>query len=172
MTKLVLLHLLVWVDQLTYKVATFLNKWLTNTLQLQNTYVTHNSTQLAHRLNKLQITESNRMVTFDVKVLYVNIPRHETINVTKILLTNTNVDNTLILQAFTLLSTILKQNHLQFNNKFYQPNLGGLVVSVLATGPKVRGFDPGRGRWIFFKGDKNPEHHFLRRGSKAVGPMS
>jgi hypothetical protein len=33
--------------------------------------------------------------------------------------------------------------------------LGGLVVSVLATGPKVRGFKPGRGRWIF-KGDKNP----------------
>jgi hypothetical protein len=49
--------------------------------------------------------------------------------------------------------------------------VGGLVVSVLATGPKVRGFDPDRGRWIF-KGDKNPEHHFLRRGSKAVGPMS
>jgi hypothetical protein len=31
--------------------------------------------------------------------------------------------------------------------------LGRLVVSVLATGPKVRGFNPGRGRWIF-KGDK------------------
>jgi hypothetical protein len=46
-----------------------------------------------------------------------------------------------------------------------------LVVSVLATGPKVRGFDPDRGRWIF-KGDKIPEHHFLRRVSKAVGPMS
>jgi hypothetical protein len=29
---------------------------------------------------------------------------------------------------------------------------GGIV---LATGPKVRGFKPGRGRWIF-KGDKNP----------------
>jgi hypothetical protein len=50
-------------------------------------------------------------------------------------------------------------------------DLGGLVVSVLATGPKVRWFDPDRGRWIF-KGDKNPEHHFLLRGSKAVGPMS
>jgi hypothetical protein len=34
-------------------------------------------------------------------------------------------------------------------------DLGGLVVSVLTTGPKVRGFDPDRGRWIF-KGDKNP----------------
>ena len=37
----------------------------------------------------------------------------------------------------------------------YDVALGGLVVSVLATGPKVRGFDPDRGRWIF-KGDKNP----------------
>jgi hypothetical protein len=34
-------------------------------------------------------------------------------------------------------------------------DLGGLVVSVLATGPKVSGFDPDRGGWIF-KGDKNP----------------
>jgi hypothetical protein len=48
-------------------------------------------------------------------------------------------------------------------------DLGGLVVSVLATGPKVR--DPDRGRWIF-KGDKNPEHNFLWRGNKAIGPMS
>jgi hypothetical protein len=38
-------------------------------------------------------------------------------------------------------------------------DLGRLVVSVLATGPKVRRFDPDRGRWIF-KSDKNPEHHF------------
>jgi hypothetical protein len=33
------------------------------------------------------------------------------------------------------------------------------VVSVLATGPKVRGFDPDRCRGIF-KGDKNPEGKF------------
>jgi hypothetical protein len=30
--------------------------------------------------------------------------------------------------------------------------LGGLVVSVLATGPKVRGFN----QFLIFKGDKNP----------------
>jgi hypothetical protein len=47
--------------------------------------------------------------------------------------------------------------------------LGGLVVSVLATGPEVRGFDLDRGRWIF-KGDKNPEHLFLRRGKKPSFP--
>jgi hypothetical protein len=47
---------------------------------------------------------------------------------------------------------------IQFNYLVkYTVALGGLVVSVLATGPKVRGFDPERGRWIF-KGHKNPAH--------------
>jgi hypothetical protein len=44
-------------------------------------------------------------------------------------------------------------------------DLGRLVVSVLATGPKVRGFDPDRGRWIF-KDDKNPST------TSFGGPMS
>jgi hypothetical protein len=45
------------------------------------------------------------------------------------------------------------------------------IGSVLATGPKVRRFKPCRGRGIL-KGDKNPQHGFIRRGSKAAGPMS
>ena len=28
---------------------------------------------------------------------------------------------------------------------------GGPVVIILASGSEVRGFDPGRGRWIFFR---------------------
>jgi hypothetical protein len=40
--------------------------------------------------------------------------------------------------------------------------LGGVMVSVLAIGPKVRGFKLGRGRWNF-KSDKYPQHAFLRR---------
>jgi hypothetical protein len=35
--------------------------------------------------------------------------------------------------------------------------LGGVVVSVLATGPKVCGFEPGQGDG-FFKGDKNSQY--------------
>jgi hypothetical protein len=34
-------------------------------------------------------------------------------------------------------------------------DLGGVMVIVLVTGPKVRGFKPGRRRWVF-KVDKNP----------------
>ena len=40
---------------------------------------------------------------------------------------------------------------------------GGLVVSMLASGTQVCGFKPGR---------KNPQHTFLRRGSKRICPMS
>ena len=48
---------------------------------------------------------------------------------------------------------------------------GGPVVIILATESEVRGFKPGRGRWILSE-RKIPEYDFLRKGSKAVGPMS
>jgi hypothetical protein len=40
-----------------------------------------------------------------------------------------------------------------------------------AVGPKVRGFKPGRGRWLF-NGHTIRKKYFLRRGNKAVGPTS
>ena len=48
---------------------------------------------------------------------------------------------------------------------------GGPVVIILATGPEFREFKPCQGRWIFSE-RKNPEYDFLRKGSKAVGPVS
>jgi hypothetical protein len=46
---------------------------------------------------------------------------------------------------------------------------GGLVVSMLASGTRVRGFIPGRSCWIF-SGVKILSMPSF--GSKAVGPMS
>ena len=48
---------------------------------------------------------------------------------------------------------------------------GGPMVIILANGSEVRGFKPGRRRWIFLE-RKNPEYDYLRKGSKAVGPVS
>jgi hypothetical protein len=45
---------------------------------------------------------------------------------------------------------------------------GGLVVSMLASGTQDRGFEAVG----FFSGVKNPKHAFLRKGNKAVGPVS
>jgi hypothetical protein len=41
--------------------------------------------------------------------------------------------------------------------------LGGVVVSMLATGPKGWRFEPSQGDGLF-KGDKNPQHTFLSDG--------
>jgi hypothetical protein len=41
--------------------------------------------------------------------------------------------------------------------------LGGVVVTVLATGPQGCRFKTWPRRWIF-KGDKNPQHTFLSDG--------
>ena len=43
---------------------------------------------------------------------------------------------------------------------------GGLGVIILASGSEDREFDPGDSE------RKNPEYDFLRKGSKAVGPVS
>jgi hypothetical protein len=48
---------------------------------------------------------------------------------------------------------------------------GGVMVIVLAIGPKVGGFKPRREWWIF-KGGKNSFHDFFRREYEAVSPVS
>ena len=45
------------------------------------------------------------------------------------------------------------------------------IAASVVFSTQVRGFKPGRSGRIF-KGEKNPQRAFLRRGSKAVGPMS
>ena len=50
-----------------------------------------------------------------------------------------------------------EQSHYQeFKGKDKIRNVdpGGTVVIILGSGSKVRGFDPGRGRWIFFQSVK------------------
>ena len=47
---------------------------------------------------------------------------------------------------------------------------GGLGVACWTIVPKFTGSNPAGA--VGFLGRKNPQHAFLRRGSKAVGPMS
>jgi hypothetical protein len=54
-----------------------------------------------------------------------------------------------------------------YNTMGQDSGFGGLVVGMLASGTQVRRFKPSD-----FSGEKNPQHVFLRRGSKAVCPVS
>ena len=53
----------------------------------------------------------------------------------------------------------------------FDANITNLKYLLNATGSEVRGFKPGRGRWIFSE-RKNPEYEFIRKGSKSVGLVS
>jgi hypothetical protein len=44
-------------------------------------YNVTNSTNLANDLTKLEIHENHRMITLDIKDLYVNIPTDETLDI-------------------------------------------------------------------------------------------
>ena len=48
---------------------------------------------------------------------------------------------------------------------------GGLGVACWPLVPKFAGSNPAEAVG-FLRAKKNPQHAFLRRGSKAVGPMS
>ena len=48
---------------------------------------------------------------------------------------------------------------------------GGLGVACWPLEPKFAGSNPAEAVG-FLRGEKNPQHAFLRRGSRAVGPMS
>jgi hypothetical protein len=91
----------------TYKLVKFLKQWLSE--------------------------ETYKLITFDIKDLYVNIPTEEVIMTTKSLLRNKKLDNSLIQQTIFLLRTILSQNCCQFDDNFYQPNKGVTMGSPISS---------------------------------------
>jgi hypothetical protein len=79
------------------------------------------TTSLANVLVKFTINDKHRLITLDIKDLYVKIPLKETIDITRTQLlknNNTQITN----QIINLLETILKQNYLAFQQKIYHPD--------------------------------------------------
>ena len=93
---------------------------LNNHLHLDKRYNTINSNTLANELVNLKINSRHRLLTLDIKDLYVNIPIQETLNLTRTQL-NAHNDKQTTHQIMTLLSTILRQKYLSFLGQIYQP---------------------------------------------------
>jgi hypothetical protein len=78
---------------------------------------------LDNDLTKLKIDKNHRMITFDIKDLYVNILITETSTITKHLLTEHNEQH-ITTQILILLETVLQQYYFSFQNNTYQPEKG------------------------------------------------
>jgi hypothetical protein len=106
----------------SHKAAKKLNTILTNRLHLDYEYNTTNSELLTTELKNLKINNNHRLLTLDIKDLYVNIPICETI-LTKDQLRKYN-DKRTTGQITDLLDTILNQNYLSFQDQIYKPDKG------------------------------------------------
>jgi hypothetical protein len=71
-----------------------------------------------------------------------------------------------LLDTFRIITCICDDNLISV--PVIHSGFGDLVVSML---PKIAGSNPAEAVG-FFPGIKNPEHAFLQKGSKAVGPVS
>ena len=69
-----------------FKLAKFLTKTLKEYITLKYQYNVVNSTILTQEFKQLKLNNNHRLITFDVKDLYVNIPTTETLNIAKTML--------------------------------------------------------------------------------------
>jgi len=115
----------------TYKIANLLVNKLHEHLHLKYHYSVKDSVSLANDLTKLKINEHHRMITFDIKDLYVNIPIPETFAITKQLVSEHNEEK-ITTQILMLLESVLQQNHIFFQNNTYQPEKGVSVGSPIS----------------------------------------
>jgi hypothetical protein len=94
----------------------------------------HHTPHLAHQITQLKCTQDYRIITLDIKDLYVNIPIQEIIQIKYTTLQHNNIDVSLQQQTTHALKTILQQNYFQYNNTIYQPSKGiamGSPISVI-----------------------------------------
>jgi hypothetical protein len=116
----------------TYKIAKHLAKQLNEYLNLEYQYNVQNSVNLANDLTNLPIHDNYRMITYDIKDLYVNIPINDTLTITKTLLKKQNDPQTTS-QLLTLLETILQQNYLTYQDRIYKPEKGVSMGSPISN---------------------------------------
>jgi hypothetical protein len=117
----------------SYKLASYLQSKLEDYLTLKNEYNSVNSITFAENIMKIRLKSNHKMLTMDIKDLYVNIPIKETINITKQTLIN-NTTNTQIVKEITqALHTILLLNYFQHNGKYYKPKTGIAIGSPISS---------------------------------------
>jgi len=115
-----------------YKISKHLVRMLSKDLTFNNHYNVVNATNLANELTKLNTNENHKLITYDIKDLYVNIPIEETLTFTKSMLLK-NSDTQTTQQIITLKRKVLSQNYFTFRNKIYQLEKGVSMGSSISS---------------------------------------
>jgi len=66
----------------SYKLARFIGRELSELIELPYTFSTKNTRQLVQELAAIQVNNSQKMITLDVKDLYLNLPVKDILKIT------------------------------------------------------------------------------------------
>jgi hypothetical protein len=90
-----------------------LNNRIKEYINLPNIYTVQNSYEVAQELHKIHITENHKIVTLDIKDLYVNLPKQGIIQSTIFWLYRNNIKKEIKEQIIQLIKIIIEQNYFQ-----------------------------------------------------------
>jgi len=96
-------------------------------------YNRKNSQETLEELKTMQVNEQMRIITLDIKDLYVNLPIQGIIQNTKLWLYKNINNSELIKQTLYMRKTILKQNYFQYNEQLFQPDKGIAMGSPISS---------------------------------------
>jgi allophanate hydrolase subunit 1 len=117
----------------SYKVSRYINKRLQDLIALPYMYNTKNSQEIAEVIKKLKINEHVRIITLDIKNIYVNLPIKGIIQTARFWLNKNNKNNKeLNEQTLHILNTIMKQNYFQYYDQIFQPQKGIAMGSPIS----------------------------------------
>jgi hypothetical protein len=116
----------------SYKLAKYMQDILLKMINLPNTYNCTDSIRLANEIVQLKAGENYKMLTLDIKDLYVNVPTNEISRIIHIWLQYNNIEKTVQLQTIQTIETVLKQNYYKHNNTIYLPQKGIAMGSPIS----------------------------------------
>ena len=117
----------------SYRLAKHFNKKLNQMIHLPYTYGTRNSKEVAQDLHNIEIRNQLKILTLDIKDLYVNLPIQNIVNITKCLLHKHNNQHIIFTQTLELIKTILHEKYFQYNDNYYQSIKGIALGSPLSS---------------------------------------
>jgi hypothetical protein len=116
----------------SYKIAKYLNNKIKAYINLPNTYVATNTNEMVQEIHKIQITNRHKIITLDIKDLYVNMPTKGIIQATIFWLDKNNVNKEIKAQIIKLLTIIMDQNYFKYNEHYFKPKKGIAMGSPIS----------------------------------------
>ena len=114
------------------KIAKFLNNHLRNVTNFNPSFSVKNSLHLIDSLKNLTIPYNAKLVSFDVKNLFTNIPVEEVTEIIERTLITNKTPPAVIIETLDLLKTCTDQNYFKFGESFFLQQTGLPMGSLLS----------------------------------------